>query len=336
MKKILLLSLISITLLLTSCHSIIDKSLGAAGLQQISQTNAQIAQIEKQKDDQISDLEKQKDDQKLTITTVYVNQEQSASNNLFESQVAFMLKYNLDDLDKIAQNGVEKAQTTLPSPDAPTINSTMDKVKQELADKENLNNKLADQLTAAQTNATKLNNDKVTAEKKIIDLTSQEQAVVNTTNGKINDLNSQLKDKVGNILQQQDQLLSNKDAWDKMKKTITFVCGGLALLFLAASIYSPILKGQSIAFAGILAGIAIGIQFLQPWMVGVTAIIGLAILLLYIHYQHHTTTTALNNATGSGAPVVLPPTPITASISTTSVIPPVATAATSTITTTTK
>lgn len=294
----------------TGCHSIVDKGLGAAGLTEISKVNSQIDTLKQNQATLLKQLNDKQIADNEVIAAVNLSRERAASDELFKAAIAYTLKPVLDDYDLIAQNSVESAMATLPAPDAKTITDTLSLVKKELIDKTNLAKTLADQLQAAKDNAKILSDSDNKAKEDLTSITKQKADIITTTNTQIDSLQKAKDSALSTILEKQQEILNNKAEWDKIKKYITFICGGLSLLFLAASIYGPILKGQSLVFAGILASIAIGIQFLTGYIVGVIALVGLAILLLYIHYQHHTATTALNIANSTIAKAATPIIPI--------------------------
>ena len=112
--------------------------------------------------------------------------------------------------------------------------------------------------------------------------------------------------KQGDLLTINGKLLSlekeraDDRAWIEAQKSKLMIgCGILAALCIIGTIYSPVFKGKLAVGAGIFGLLTLGINYIQPWMLGAALGVGVLIIVGLMVYEHNKESRALSGVVGA-------------------------------------
>ena len=210
---------------------------------------------------------------------------QNASNWLYGANLASDMKFDKNRLDLLLDY---RLKTAAKYSLAPTIEAMAEQnklLKEELDETKISNAQLAERYDAIQLEAEK---SQVLLKEKDLQLEKAKQERTDLEK-KYNDellaLQNKLIEESNRIIALEKQRADDRAAIQKAKMKASFALGGLALLALAGAIYSPIAKDKCAIFAGVVGAAAVGVWYIEAWMIT----LGLGIIVVgvigYILYR---------------------------------------------------
>jgi uncharacterized membrane protein len=246
----------------------------------------------KEKDEAVKAVTQSKDE----LIKKQENQLQSSANSLYGADLAFKAYKQPSRLDLIVNNRVNEAFKSIGKP--PTfeamkeenlrLQKEMDEVKTSLASLQSEHERVMKEKE-------QLVNEKNEA------VVKERQATANLSNietkhtAESNELNGKIKEKQKELIDEQAKAIDREKDLKAIKTKISTVCGIIALLCLAGAIYSPVFKGKFGLMSSILGLCAIGVWFIEPWMVAVGFGTIFVCVLGFFAWEHHISDSANEN-----------------------------------------
>lgn len=258
------------------------------GYQKLDAVNAKIAALEADSNKKISALSEQIKAKEKEVADIQQNQLQKAADELFLAKYAFTLNLAPDRNSIVVNYHVKSAADYIhlaPSTDVVSqyiniVKTELDETKTSLADLEQKYNIEHDR-------AEKLASQKTVIENEKNVLFDQKSTIENDRNQKLSELQTIKDDISKNLLNtQQEQIKNEKDRKALIQK-LMYYTGGLAVLALIATIYLPVMKSESAILAGVMGAVTICLPFIEPWMLGYTALAAVILLIGWLIYKHH-------------------------------------------------
>lgn len=287
--------MVAILMTLTSCNSLQTMIMNGtkSALSDLEKKQTEMEQRHtKEKDEAVKAVTQSKDE----LIKKQENQLQSSANSLYGADLAFKAYKQPTRLDLIVNNRVTEAFTAIGKP--PTFEAMksenerlvrdMDEIKTSLSSLQSEHNKV-------------LKEKEQIAKEKEEALNKEKQAVsnLNSLETKHSAESGKLKEEINNkqkeLIAEQDQALEKKKELLEIKTKISTVCGIIALLCLAGAIYSPVFKSKFGLMSSILGVCAIGVWFIEPWMVAVGFGTILICVLGFFAWEHYISDAANEN-----------------------------------------
>ena len=216
------------------------------------------------------------------------NQLQEGANKLYGANEAFKYYSIPSRLDLIINNRVTEAQAAIgKAPTYEAIKIENQRLKDELDEKKTTIEQLREKHNAVVAENAKLSEATFNA-KKEVEIAKAEW--LKTEQKYISDatlLDSKLKDANNKIEAALTEKANNKEAIERMKTKLMIGCGIIAVVALAAAIYSPVGKRGLAIIAGVLGGATAAIPFIEPWMIVTAIFVVLAAVLIAFLNKYH-------------------------------------------------
>jgi hypothetical protein len=301
MKKTLkILGICLLCIIMIGCQGVGDKAFNKLGYQKIDQANQEIQAVRKDAQDQIEANNQKIEAEKNDISNIDHEKEQNASNLLFNAEFAITtLPTPLNRTDLVVDTNIKSASAFLPPPTNDAIQNALVEVKKELNETLTTNADLTKKLQDAQIQAQILSAQQKTAQDVILTLKTSNDQIVSTTNKTVDSLQNQKDAVTKNLLSSQQQALDNADNKKALEMKLMWGTGIISVLCIAAAIWLPVFKRQSIEGAALFSFITLSIPYIQPWMLLVAGAIFLIVILGEIGFQHNTAVNALATATNT-------------------------------------
>lgn len=299
-KYIKILGICGVVILLCACQSVSNKAFSKLGYEKIDQANQQIEQVKQDAANQIAANNVKIESEKNDISTVDTDKAQSASNYLFNAEFALTtLPTPLNRTDLVVDTNIKSAAAFLPPPTTDAIQNALTEVKNELNEQITSNADLSAKLQTAQTQAQILTAKTQADENAIISLKTANDQIVSATNDKVNSIQTAKDATTKNLLSTQQQALDNANDKKALEAKLMWGTGILSVLCIAAAIWLPIFKRQSIEGAVLFSFLTLCIPYVQGWMLLVAGGIILIVILAEIGFQHNIAVNALVTATNT-------------------------------------
>jgi uncharacterized membrane protein len=246
----------------------------------------------KEKDEAVKAVVQSKDE----VIKRQENQLQSGANSLYGADLAFKAYKQPTRLDIIVNNRVTEAFGVLGKP--PTFEAMKVENERLIKDMDEIKTSLAS--LQAEHNRILKEKEQIAKEKDAA-VIKEKQATDNLANVETkhseesNELNSKIKQKQKELIDEQEKAIEREKDLKAVKTKISTVCGIIAVLCLAGAIYSPVFKGKFAMMSGILGLCAIGVWFIEPWMVAVGFGIIFVCVLGFFAWEHHISDSANEN-----------------------------------------
>jgi hypothetical protein len=215
--------------------------------------------------------------------TAQDNQLQEGANKLYGANEAFKFYQLPTRLDLIINNRVVEAQAAIgKSPTYEAIKAENQRLKDELDEKKTSLETLRDKHNQVLAENTKLS-EAATQAKKEVEAAKAEW--LKTEQKYISDatlLDAKLKDANNKIAAGLKEKADNKEAVERMKTKLMVGCGIIAVLAMAAAIYSPVGKRGLIIISAVLGTVTACIPFIEPWMIWMVALSVFAIFAVLV------------------------------------------------------
>ena len=227
------------------------------------------------------------------------NQMQAAANSLYAADNAFTFYEMPDRLDLIINTRVKEGFAAIQmAPTAEFIKEENGRLKREL-----------DETATSLSDLRKTHQDKVTENSLLVEATKVYQNELMLLAERRDEMRDEFITErealQNNLNQANDKIISfereradSREAIIERNKKITWVCGIISLLCLAAAIWSPLFKDKFAMLSGVSGAIALGIWYIEPWHVAIFAgvcILSLVGWLLYKYNISRKTSVALVN-----------------------------------------
>ncbi len=302
------------------CSTVSHYAGKVTGLQSIDAANAQIAAVQSQEDAKLATLQGTIETQKKAIRDVDHQQSQEAANHTFLAQVTYQLDPAPDEFASTMNGEVQAAATTLVAPDAATVNGGIAKIKKLLADKQTLIANLNVEVATAKAKADQLATAKTSAESKITSIKGEEAQLKQDDAQKIATIQTAKDEATKTALTKDAALLDNKAEINALKTKLTIGAAIIAALLIAAAVFSPVFKQELVELAFVFGGAAVGIPYVEAWMVGAGAAVALLTVLCIMAFKHNTVTQVAATVTSTPTPLAVAAATTTSTTST--VTPP--------------
>lgn len=227
-----------------------------------------LAQVKKEYEQKLLDQQIKINLANVDFTKSLYTKMQFASDKLYGADFAFQMDGLKDRFDFVVNNRVNEARAVLPPPTVEAMMKENEAVKLELDETRTSFEELKNKHNAALKEADKINEKSKQAE---LALEKAKQDLVNLEkekNKKIQEKQDEIIEKDNKIIALEKQRADDRKALQEAKTKGSAVLGILALAALAGAIWSPLWKSKFGLFAGILGFAAIGIWYIEPWMVG--------------------------------------------------------------------
>lgn len=287
-NKIKIFGIIVLCLLSSSCNSLSNKAFSKLGYEKIDQANQQIDNVKKDAAAQISaNTDKIRDEEKQ-IANISFQKDQLSANALFGAEVDFSLISNPDRPEVVINTNVQIAASFLPPPTNTAIQTALVNARKEFDLKQTTDADLTKKLQDAQNQAQVLVAQQKNAQDTITALKVTNDQILNNADDKINTIQASKDTTEKNLLSSQQQTIANAQDVEKLKEKIMWATGILALLCIAAAIWVPVFKTESIEGAVLMGFITVSIPYIQGWMIGAAGGVILLAILFKIGLQHNT------------------------------------------------
>ncbi len=280
---------------LTSCNSLQNMI--------VASTKTALSDLEKKQDDMEKRHAKEKEDAinalsqaKDEVIKKQDNQLQSTANSLYGADLAFRAYKQPSRLDTIINNRVIEATTAIKK--SPTYEAMRAENERLIRDMDEVKTSLS---TLQSEHARVVKEKEQVAKEKddaVVKETKAKTELVDTKtkhSQESDELKNKIKEKQGEIMAQQEQALAKNKELQAIKTKISTVCGILSLLCLAGVVYSPVFKSKFGIMSSILGLCAVGVWFIEPWMVAVGFGTILVCILGFFAKEHYISDVANDN-----------------------------------------
>lgn len=268
MKKRLSVLLLSLTIFFSGCvtddfllttKSTKEKEIAALRLEFDSKIKAKEQEVSAAKDKVIQSQEVQLD---------------AASNSFYAADLAFDTILSPNRTDLIINNYVNEGWAAAGNrvPSYKVMAAINDRLKKELNEKETSLADLKKNHEAALGENVKLADASKIAKDKIDALEKEKIDIENYYEGQLDKKQTELDEANNKIIANQQSEVARAKSVEAAKTKISLVAGIAALVCLAGAVYSPIGKQGLALIAGVCGLVSIGIWYVQPWMVLVSAL----------------------------------------------------------------
>ena len=306
MKKYISIAIICMmSVVMIGCHSLTDKALSKVGYQNIDQANQQIQAVRQDAANQISSNNKQMKDEEDKIKQLEIDKEQNASNFLFAAEFAITtIPEPLNRTDLVIDTNIKSASAFLPPPTATSIQNTLIEIKKELNEQITSNADLTKKLQDAQTQAKILSDEQKNAQDVISTLKTSNNQIKEATDSKVNLLQAAKDTVEKNLLSKQQEALDHAEDKKAMDMKLMWGSGILAALCIAASIWLPVFKRQSIEGAVLFGFITVAIPYITPTILLCVGIVIVLAIVAEMGMQHNNAINTIATSTNMPAKIV--------------------------------
>jgi hypothetical protein len=299
MYKFILFALFSL-FLLSGCN-LIDKYALSKGYRKADDISKEITSIKEQHAKDVTSQQAALMSKYDSLLASLNQADQSAANALYGADFTYRTISKPSRTDVITNNFVTEGWAALGNkmPDYETMKVVNERVKRELDETQTSmaqlmaahsqvieqNKVLASNVDKKSEELTTLKNAIKESELKYNQALAVKQGDLNVALGKINELERQRAD-------DKEQVAATK--WKMIS-----VVGVLSLICAAGAIWSPVWKSKFIIASVVLGIVALGINFIQPWMLGAAAGAAILLVAIYVVYEHHKADKALTGVVGA-------------------------------------
>lgn len=266
MKYIIFLS--AIILFLSGC-GLVDKAALKLGYENKTATEIKLTELQKEHVEVITEKTKEVEEKYSDLLNQTKSNYQQSSNWIYGASLASDLKFDKNRLDDVLDYRIKTAVSYSLAPTQEALVEQNRLLKEELDENKVSNEELATRYGQIQEEAVQAQNllaerdaELIRAQQERLDLESQYMT-------QIGELKDQLILESNKIIDLEKARADDRKAIQAAKLKASFVLGGFAIAALAGAIYSPIGKDKCAIFSGILGAAAVGVWYIQPWMIGV-------------------------------------------------------------------